>query len=69
MQSDVKNQDTKFMVGIELLMISISPVLGEHQLSRHLVILNAAEKRIFRDAFCFDSFMKLWQFSRNGQKS
>lgn len=69
MQSDVKNQIIKFIVGIELLMISITPVLGEHQLSRHLVILNAAEKWIFRPAFCFDSYMKLWQFFKIGQKS
>lgn len=69
MQSEVKNQIIKFIVGIELLMISITPVLGEHQLSRYLVILNAAEKRIFRDVFCFDSYMELWQFFRNGQKS
>lgn len=65
MQSDVKNQIIKFILWTELLMILSSLVPREHQVSRCLVILNVAEKIILRDAFCFVSYMKHWQFFKS----
>lgn len=65
MQSDVKNPIIKFIVWTELLMISITLVLREHQVSRRLVILNVVERRIFRGAFCFFPYMKHWQFFKS----
>lgn len=69
LQSDVKNQIIKFIVWTELLMISITLVLREHQVRSRFVILNVAEKRIFRGAFCFVSYMKHWQFFKSGKCS
>lgn len=67
MQSDVKNQIMKFIIWTEFFVISITLVLREHQVGRCLVILNLAEKLIFRVAFCFFSYMKHWQLFKSHQ--
>jgi len=69
MQNDVKNQIIEFIVWTELVMISITLVLREHQVGRCLVILNVTEKRFFRGAFCSVSYMKHWQFFKSGKGS